>query len=320
MTPLITAPEETVLDSSSKFQPVRLINQIFRWVTLILAVAVGLILLWITYSLLAIALPAIQEFGLGFLSNSTWNPVEEIYGALPQIYGTILSSFLALFFAIPLGVGVAVFLSENFLPPKILTPIAFVIELLAAIPSVVYGLWGIFVFVPAILPILRGINQSLGWIPFFSTPPGGRQLFAAALVLAIMILPTIIAISRDTMVSLPPQLRQGAYGLGATRWETITRVLLPAGLSGIIGSIMLALGRALGETMALAMLVGNANKVNVSWFAPASTISSLIANQFGEASGLQRSSLFYEALVLMLLTLVVNVLAETVVSRFQQVE
>ncbi|HEY9639120.1 MAG TPA: phosphate ABC transporter permease subunit PstC [Coleofasciculaceae cyanobacterium] len=320
MTLLTTGSEETLLDSSSKFQPVRLINQLFRWVTLILAVAVGLILLWITYSLLAIALPAIQKFGLGFLANSTWNPVEDIYGALPQIYGTILSSFLALLFAVPLGVGVAVFLSENFLPPRILTPIAFVIELLAAIPSVVYGLWGIFVFIPAILPVLRLINQSFGWVPFFSTPPGGRQLFAASLVLAIMILPTIIAISRDTMVSLPPQLRQGAYGLGATRWETITRVLLPAGLSGIIGSIMLALGRALGETMALAMLVGNANKVNVSWFAPASTISSLIANQFGEASGLQKSSLFYQALVLMLLTLVVNVLAEMVVSRFQQVE
>jgi phosphate transport system permease protein len=320
MTLLNTAPEETLLDSSSKFQPVRLINQIFRWVTLILAVAVGVILIWITYSLLAIALPSIQKFGLGFITNSTWNPVEEIYGALPQIYGTILSSFLALLFAVPLGVGVAVFLSENFLPPRILTPIAFVIELLAAIPSVVYGLWGLFVFIPAIRPLLQGINHAFGWIPFFSTPPGGRQLFAASLVLAIMILPTIIAISRDTMVSLPPQLRQGAYGLGATRWETITRVLIPAGLSGIIGSVMLALGRALGETMALAMLVGNANKVNVSWFAPASTISSLIANQFGEASGLQKSSLFYEALVLMLLTLVVNVLAEMVVSRFQQVE
>jgi phosphate transport system permease protein len=139
-------------------------------------------------------------------------------------------------------------------------------------------------------------------------------------VLAIMILPTIIAISRDTLNSLPPKLRQGAYGLGATRWETITRVLLPAALSGIIGSVMLALGRALGETMALAMLVGNANQVNISWLSPASTLSSLIANQFGEASGLQKSSLFYEALILMVLTLLVNMLAQTLVSRFQQVE
>ena len=320
MTSLTTASEETLIDSSLKFQPERQINQIFRWVTIALAVCVGLVLLWITYSLLVIALPAIQRFGLGFLSNSTWNPVDEIYGVFPQIYGTILSSFLALLFAVPLGVGVAVFLTENFLPPKILTPIAFIMELLAAIPSVVYGLWGIFVFLPAIRPILQGIHAAFGWVPFFSTVPGGRHLFGASLVLAIMILPTIVAISRDTMNSLPPQLRQGSYGLGATRWETITRVLIPAGLSGIIGSVMLALGRALGETMALAMLVGNANKANISWFSPASTIASLIANQFGEASGLQKSSLFYGALILMILTLLVNILAQTVVSRFQQVE
>ena len=317
---LSPATEESLIESSTKFQPVRQINQIFYWLTLVLAVGVGVVLLWISYSLLAIALPSIQKFGLGFLATATWDPVKEIYGALPQVYGTILSSALALLFAVPLGVGVAIFLSENFLPPKILTPIAFVIELLAAIPSVVYGLWGLFVFIPFIRPFLGLINGTLGWIPFFSTPPAGRQLFAAALVLSIMILPTIIAISRDTMVSLPPQLRQGAYGLGATRWETIMQVLLPAGLSGIIGSIMLALGRALGETMALAMLVGNANKINISWFAPASTISSLIANQFGEASGLQKSSLFYEALLLMILTLLVNVFAEAIVSRFQQVE
>ncbi|MBW4658792.1 MAG: phosphate ABC transporter permease subunit PstC [Drouetiella hepatica Uher 2000/2452] len=320
MTSLTTAPAETLIDSSTKFQPERQINQIFRWLTIALAVCVGLVLLWITYSLLLIALPAIRTFGLGFLTNSTWNPVEEIYGVFPQIYGTILSSFLALLFAVPLGVGVAVFLTENFLPPKILTPIAFIMELLAAIPSVVYGLWGIFVFLPAIRPILQGINRAFGWIPFFSTTPGGRHLFGASLVLAIMILPTIVAISRDTMSSLPPQLRQGSYGLGATRWETITRVLVPAGLSGIIGSVMLALGRALGETMALAMLVGNANNANISWFSPASTIASLIANQFGEASGLQKSSLFYGALILMVLTLLVNILAQMVVSRFQQVE
>ncbi|HEY9631338.1 MAG TPA: phosphate ABC transporter permease subunit PstC [Coleofasciculaceae cyanobacterium] len=320
MTSLSPGSEETLIDSSLKFQPERLINQIFRWVTIVMAVSVGMILLWITYSLLQIALPAIQAFGLGFLTNSTWNPVEEIYGTFPQIYGTILSAFLALLFAVPLGVGVAVFLTENFLPPKVVTPIAFIMELLAAIPSVVYGLWGIFVFLPAIRPALQVINKAFGWIPFFSTVPGGRHLFGASLVLAIMILPTIVAISRDTMTSLPPQLRQGAYGLGATRWETITRVLVPAGLSGIIGSVMLALGRAVGETMALAMLVGNANKANISWFSPASTIASLIANQFGEASGLQKSSLFYGALILMILTLLVNILAQMIVGRFQQVE
>ena len=309
-----------LLAASTRFNPVRALDQNFRRLTLGLSIGVGAILLWIAYSLIVIALPSIQTFGLGFLVDSTWDPVRNIYGALPHIYGTILSSLLALIFAVPLGVGVAIFLTENFLDQKILRPIAFTIELLAAIPSVVYGLWGLFVFLPTMKPLFQGLHKSLGWIPFFSTEPGGRQLFGASLVLAIMILPTIIAISRDTLTSLPPKLRQGAYGLGATRWETIVLVLLPAALSGIVGSVMLALGRALGETMALAMLVGNANIVNISWLAPASTLSSLIANQFGEASGLQKSSLFYEALILMVLTLLVNVLAQALVSRFEQVE
>lgn len=321
MTATPSDPQETsLLEASTRFNLVRSIDQNFRRLTLVLAISVGAILIWIAYSLLIIALPAIQAFGLGFLFDSTWDPVKNIYGALPHVYGTVMSSMLALIFAVPLGVGVAIFLTENFLEQKILQPIAFTIELLAAVPSVVYGLWGLFVFLPAIKPLLQGLNKSFGWIPFFSTEPGGRQLFGASLVLAIMILPTIVAISRDTLTSLPPKLRQGAYGLGATRWETIMQVLLPAALSGIIGSIMLALGRALGETMALTMLVGNANIVNVSWLAPASTLSSLIANQFGEASGLQKSSLFYEALILMVLTLLVNVLAQALVSRFQQVE
>jgi phosphate transport system permease protein len=325
------APARSLLEASTSQSVVRSIDKNFQLLTTALAVSVGLILVWIAYSLLIIAIPAIQKFGLGFLFDSTWDPnkgavdavtgvATGMYGALPHIYGTVMSSFLALLFAVPLGVGVAIFLTENFLEQKILQPIAFVIELLAAVPSVVYGLWGLFVFLPAIKPLLQGLHQNFGWIPFFSTEPGGRQLFGASLVLAIMILPTIIAISRDTLTSLPPKLRQGAYGLGATRWETIMLVLLPAALSGIISSIMLALGRALGETMALAMLVGNANQVNISWLSPASTLSSLIANQFGEASGLQKSSLFYEALILMILTLVVNVLAQTIVSRFQQVE
>lgn len=320
MTSQIPAQKETLIDSSQKFNAPRLIDRIFFGLTLLLAVGVGGVLVWITYSLLAIAFPAIAKFNLGFLFNQVWNPVQEVYGALPQIYGTIVSSIIALIFAVPLGVGVAVFLSENFLPRRLLTPIAFVVELLAAIPSVVYGMWGIFVFIPFILPVLQVINKFFGWIPLFSTTPSTRQLFATAMVLAIMILPTIIAISRDSLISVPPELRQGAYGLGATRWETITRVLIPSALSGIIGSVMLALGRALGETMAAAMLIGNANKVNISLFAPASTISALIANQFGESSGLQKSSLFYEALILMILTLLVNVLAEIIVSRFQQVE
>jgi phosphate transport system permease protein len=261
-----------------------------------------------------------QTFGLKFLITTTWNPVENVYGVLPQIYGTLVSAAIALIIAVPLGVGVAIFLSEDFLPRKLLTPIAFMIELLAAIPSVVYGLWGIFVFIPAMLPLMEWLHNTLGWIPLFGSDPATRAMLPTGIVLAIMILPIIIAISRDTLVSLPPELRQGAMAIGATRWEAIVGVLLPAGLSGIIGSIMLALGRALGETMAAAMLIGNANRISLSLLDPASTIASLIANQFSEASGLQVSSLLYAALVLMLLTLMVNILAEFIIHRFQEVE
>jgi phosphate transport system permease protein len=298
----------------------RLVDRIFLGLTCLFAVCIAVVLVWITASLFSVAYPAIARFGLGFLTATRWNPVEDLYGALPQIYGTIMSAIIALLIAVPLGVGVAIFLSEDFLPARVRTPIAFVVELLAAVPSVVYGLWGIFVLVPAVRPILDWIHQVFGWIPLFSTAPDIRGLLQAGMVLGIMISPIIIAISRDALVSLPPQLRQGSLALGATRWETIIKVLLPAALSGIIGAVMLALGRALGETMAAAMLIGNAPRISASVFDPASTIASLIANQFAEASGLQVSSLLYTGLILMLLTLAVNVLAEVIISRFQQVE
>lgn len=316
----ITTASDSLVAASKRFRSVRLADRIFFWLTALFAVGIGLLLIFIAYELLQTAIPAIREFGLQFLTTRTWNPVTEVYGVLPQIYGTLVSSAIALLFAVPIGLGVAIFLSEDFLPAKILTPIAFTVELLAAIPSVVYGMWGIFVLIPALLPLMQQMHQYLGWIPLFSTPPATRQMFALSLVLAIMILPTIIALSRDTLVSLPPELRQGSMALGSTRWETILRVLLPAGLSGIIGSIMLALGRALGETMAAAMLIGNSNNISISVFEPSSTISALIANQFAEASGLQASSLLYAALVLMVLTLMVNILAEIIINRFQEVE
>ena len=298
----------------------KLIDRIFFGLTCAFATFIAVVLLWITASLFSISRPAIAEFGLGFITTNRWSVVDGIFGALPQIYGTIMSSLIALLIAVPLGVGVAVFLSEDFLPPKIRTPIAFVIELLAAVPSVVYGLWGIFVLIPAIQPFLEWVHQTFGWIPLFSTPPSTRGLFQASLVLSIMISPIIIAISRDALISVPPRLRQGSLALGATRWETILKVLLPAALSGIVGGVMLALGRALGETMAAAMLIGNAPRISASIFEPSSTIASLIANQFFEASGLQLSSLLYTGLILMFMTLIVNVLAEVIISRFQQVE
>jgi phosphate transport system permease protein len=288
----------------------------FYWLTGAFAYGVAILLLAVAFQVGKQALPALQAFGLGFLFTSRWDPVQNIYGAWPQIYGTILTSVIALLIAVPIGVGIALFLSEDFLPDAIKRPIVFMIELLAAIPSVVYGLWGIFVLIPFILPFARWLHTTFGWLPFFGTVPVGPGIYVTGLILAIMILPIISAISRDALIAVPPELRQAAYGLGATRWEAIFQVILPAAFSGIVGGIMLALGRAMGETMAVTMVIGNSNVISLSILDQGTTVSSLLANQFAEASGLQVASLMYAAFLLFILTLVVNVLAELIIRRF----
>ncbi|AFY48741.1 phosphate ABC transporter, permease protein PstC [Nostoc sp. PCC 7524] len=291
----------------------------FIWLTRIFALAIAGTLLWIAFQVTVDAWPAIKEFGVSFLAKSAWNPVKDEYGVLPQIYGTLMSSFLGLLIAVPIGVGTAVLLSEDFLPGKIKTVLVFLVELLAAIPSVVYGIWGIFVLIPILTEIGKWLNSALGWLPIFSTPPTGPGMLPAGVILAIMTLPIITAISRDALISVPPSLRQASLGLGATRWETIFQILIPSAFSGIVSAVMLALGRAMGETMAVTMLIGNSNNINISLLAPANTISSLLANQFSEASGLQVAALMYAALVLFVLTLAVNILAEFIVLRVKRI-
>lgn len=297
----------------------RTLDRGFIWLTQIFAIAVAVVLIWIAIEVAIEALPAIQRFGVKFLFSTAWNPVTEEYGVLPMIYGTVATSAIALLIAVPVGLGVSVFLSEDYLPPKIQMPLVFLIELLAAIPSVVYGLWGIFVLIPFLRPLGLGLNTYFGWLPIFSTPPAGPGLLPAGVILSIMILPTIAAISRDALISLPSELRQAAVGLGATRWETILKVLLPAAFSGIVGAVMLALGRAIGETMAVTMIIGNSNNISPSILAPSNTIPSLLANQFAEASGLQVASLMYAAFILFLITLFVNILAQLLVLRVQRI-
>ncbi len=282
----------------------RSLDTSFYWISKILAFAIAGVLVWITIQVAIKAMPAISEFGLGFLISSSWNPVNSQYGVWPAIYGTLVSSFIALAISVPIGLGVAIFLSEDYLPPMVQRIIAFLVELLAAVPSVVYGLWGIFV----LIPFLKGF-----------TPLRGPGMLPAALILSVMILPTIAVISRDAIINVDQGMRQAAVGLGATRWEAILQIILPAASSGIIGGIMLALGRALGETMAVTMLIGNSNKVDASVFAPSNTVSSLLANQFAEASGLQVAALMYAALILFFITLVVNVLAQLLVTRLQRI-
>ncbi|MEL6928976.1 MAG: phosphate ABC transporter permease subunit PstC [Cyanobacteria bacterium J06600_6] len=280
------------------------LDSTFYWIAKILAFAIAGVLVWITIQVGIKAIPAVQEFGLGFLTTSSWNPVKSQYGVWPAIYGTLVSSLIALAISVPIGLGVSIFLSEDYLPPAVQRVIVFLVELLAAVPSVVYGLWGIFV----LIPFLKGF-----------TPLRGPGMLPAALILSVMILPTIAAIGRDAITNVDIGLRQAAVGLGATRWETIIRIILPAASSGIIGGIMLALGRALGETMAVTMLIGNSNRVALDVFKPSNTVSSLLANQFAEASGLQVSALMYAALILFFITLVVNVLAQLLVTRLQKI-
>lgn len=293
----------------------KLVDIGFRQLTLCLSSVVALVLLGIFYTVLHGSTEAFQAFGLSFLTTSSWDPVNETYGAFVAIYGTLVSSLLALVIAVPLGVGTAIFITEDLIPKPMREGIGLMVELLAAIPSVVLGLWAIFVMEPAIRPVLEFLHNILGWSPFFGTAPQGPGMAPAILILVVMILPIITAISRDALNQVPPELRQGAYGVGTTRWGAIFSVILPAAVSAITGGIMLALGRAMGETMAVTMIIGNSLNFDLSLLAPGNTIASMLANQFGEADGIQVSALMYAALILMVLTFTVNVGAQWVVRR-----
>jgi phosphate transport system permease protein len=262
-----------------------------------------------------------HKFGFGFLTGTAWNPVKGQYGALPAIYGTIVSSAIALLIAGPLGVLIAIFLAE-LCPLRLRAPLSFLIELLAAIPSVVYGMWGVFVFIPFFRDhVAKGVSSSLGGtIPLLEGPVTvGRGLLVAGIILAIMILPTIAAVSRDVLAVVPANQREAMLALGATRWEMIRHALIPYARAGIIGGMMLGLGRALGETMAATMVIGNTPKINTSLFQPATTASSLVASQLANANdSLHSSALILIALVLFLITLVANSIARLLVWNVQR--
>ncbi|MBO3462271.1 phosphate ABC transporter permease subunit PstC [Aetokthonos hydrillicola Thurmond2011] len=292
------------------------LDQGFTWLTYIFAAFTVGVLFWMSWIVFHQAQPAINKFGLGFLWSQQWDTGKLVFGALPYIYGTLVSSAIAILVAIPIGLSVALVTSENFLPPSVRTIIAFIVELIAAIPSVVIGLWGIFVFIPFLVPLEKLLFDIFHWIPLFNTQdPSGFNMLTAGFILAIMILPTMAAISRDVLLAIPKELRTGSMALGSTRWETIFRVILPAGFSGIVGGAMLALGRALGETMAVTMVVGNSAQVSASLLDPAYTIPSILANEFAEAQDpLHIGALTYLGLILFALTLAVNIAALTIVQ------
>ena len=290
----------------------RRLPDFFRWFTALAAVSSVFVLGWIFWEVFQEAKPALEEHGLGFLTGAQWQPNRDRYGVLPFLVGTVATAIIALVLAFPPGLAIAIFLSEDFLPRQARDFVRFVVELLAAIPSVVYGLWGIFVVVPLIQSLGTWVTERFGYLPFLTGPAYGNSLLTAGVVLALMVLPTITAISRASLVAVPRTLREGAYALGATRWEAILGVILPTAAPGVVAATILALGRAMCETMAVAMLIGNSSRLSWSLFAPSGTLASLLANQFGEAEGMQVAALMYAALVLVALTLAVNFDGEAV--------
>jgi phosphate transport system permease protein len=291
-------------------------DRVFRGILTVAAVIIPLLLALLIWQLWGEAHPAVSRFGLGFVTSSTWDPVAEQFGALPLIFGTVVSSLIALLIAVPLSLGVAIYLTE-FAPNVLRQPVAFVIGLLAAIPSVVYGLWGIFVLIPflksSVFPLLR---STLGFLPFFQGTIYGPSMLAAGIILAIMVMPYIMSVAREVLLAVPNSQREAALALGATRWEAVTTAVLPYARSGIIGAVILGLGRALGETMAVTMLIGNRHEIATSLFAPGYTMAAAIANEFAEAVGdIHLSSLAYVALVLFAVTVVVNAGARLLIWR-----
>jgi phosphate transport system permease protein len=313
------------------------VDWFFRKLCLVFAGLSAVLVAFIVLKIVTAAVPAMKQYGLGFLTGTTWDPNKDQFAVLPEIWGTLYTAVLALIVGSAFGLAAAIFLSEGYLaetvfrilrifnldaspswtklPDQVELLLKNLIELLAAIPSVVYGLWGLFVVIPMLRPLCNWMHDRMSWFPLFSTDLSGPGVLPASLVLSIMILPTITAISRDALTSVPPKIRMAAYGMGATRWETILAVLVPTASRGIIGGIILAFGRALGETMALAMLVGNANVINLSLFSPANTLAALLANNFPEARGKEIGVLMYAAVVLLAITMLVNAIGSMIIQR-----
>lgn len=289
----------------------------FEWLTLLMAISVFVLILLVGWQLFKGSSLAIKKFGASFFFTSKWDPVSEEFGALPFIFGTVVSSFLGLLIAVPLSIATAVFLTE-LAPLWVRKPIISLVEMLAAIPSVILGLWGIFVMIPwlrtTIFPLLKKL---LGWTPLFSGPVYGVSMLAGGIIIAIMILPIITSVAREILSSVPDLQREAAYGLGATRWEVTRIAVLSYAKRGLFGAVILGLGRALGETMAVTMVIGNRPEISASLFAPGYTLASVIANEFTEAtSDIYLQALFEIGLVLFLVTILANLLAQVILKTF----
>jgi len=322
----VTAPETVVgpipLDESPGGLAARLASagvgdRIYRVVITAFAALVPLLLVAIALEIGVAAWPALRTFGFSFLTGTVWDPVSNDFGALPFLYGTVVSSVIALLIAVPLGVGSAVFLAE-LAPRRLSDAVSFAVELLAAVPSVILGLMGIFVLVPAVRACEPFLAKRLGFLPLFRGAPYGIGLLSAGLILALMILPYITSIAREVLLTVPRPLKEGMYALGVTRWETVRSVSLPYARSGIVGAAFLALGRALGETMAVTMVIGNTPRISASLFDPAYSMAAVIANELAEAAGDKHlSALIAIGLVLFAVTIVVNGAARLLIDKVE---
>jgi phosphate transport system permease protein len=301
----------------------RAVDSLFRFATLFFALLVLALLGGVILALIVGAWPALQTFGFGFLVTEVWNPVTEKFGGLAPIYGTLVTSALAMLFGVPVSFGIAMFITE-LCPAWLKRPLGIAIELLAGIPSIIYGIWGLFVLAPFLQRTVQPfLIDTLGNVPLignlFAGPPYGIGVFTASIILGIMVLPFITSITRDVFETVPPMLKESAYGLGATTWEVVWKVVLPYARVGVIGGVMLGLGRALGETMAVTFVIGNAHRITSSILAPGTTISAVIANEFTEAVGdLYTSSLIALGLILFVITFIILALAKIMLMRMQQ--
>jgi phosphate transport system permease protein len=318
---VIAAAED--ISRAKSLSRLRSTDAIFRALTLMAAIAVLIILGGVFVSLTSGAAPALRTFGLKFLYTEVWNPVTEQFGALAPIYGTLVTSFIAMLIAVPVGLLIAMFLTE-LCPMWLRRPIGIAIELLAGIPSIIYGIWGLFIFAPFLQRTLQpALINLFGDVPvlssLFAGPPYGIGMLTAGLILAIMVLPFITSISRDVFEATPPVLKEAAYGVGCTTWEVVRYVILPFARVGVIGGVMLGLGRALGETMAVTFVIGNAHRVSASLLAPGTTISASIANEFTEAVGdLYTSALIALGLILFFITFIVLAIARYMLLRLER--
>ncbi|MGE0553770.1 MAG: phosphate ABC transporter permease subunit PstC [Gemmatimonadales bacterium] len=317
MTDVAAPADVSVAEASSSGLEGRSLGDLaFRVVLTLAALAIPVLLGFLVWELYRGAELAVVRYGADFITSSSWDPVAEEFGAAPLIFGTLLSSLIALVIAVPLSLGVAIFITE-FAPATIRQPIAFLIELLAAIPSVVYGLWGIFVLIPVLKDyVFPFLQRTLGFLPIFQGAIYGNSMLAAGIILAIMVMPYVMSVSREVLLAVPASQREAALGLGATRWEAAWTAVVPYARSGIVGAVILGLGRALGETMAVTMLIGNRHEIAASLFAPGYTMAAAIANEFSEAvTDIHLAALAYVALVLFGVTVLVNAGARFLVWR-----